>query len=481
MTTELYSNLAKTTLNGAITSSATTLTPTSTTGFPTPGGGSQFRITIDSEIMIVTGVTTGVWTVTRGAESTTAAAHANLAPIYQTFTAASIAAVPIASGDLSGTTTTATVSQITGSGGFVSILCNETWGASTATPTLSQATPLSDATVYSMHIAPQAPYASATSNKTPGSLFVDLVSPLSGGTEPAFNITHAGTTFFQFQGTVGTPSRPALYMTTGLTPSASNWNIQTDTANLAINASLGGVVITSAGLEMISFNSNATYGGYIGIEFYYPNVAWNKTVTTPTITQIAQAVAASPVAGYPMTVIGQSGQGATGSNVAGATGAAVTISGGTGGISTGSAANSAGGAVNINGGVAGTGGTGATGAAGSVNLQVGGTTIKGVSASGPATTIHSLTVATTGTTTLAATDYLYEYQYVATVTLAGNITIQFPNAVGHKWILDTSLVTFGSDSITIQCGTGSASTTLTSSSKLLWTVACPAANTCTIG
>ncbi|MFL5978268.1 MAG: hypothetical protein ACJ76O_06550 [Gaiellaceae bacterium] len=64
---------ANTTLNGALTASATTLTVSSATGFPT----TSFVIRVDDEFMTVTaGFGTTTWTVTRGTNGSTATTHA---------------------------------------------------------------------------------------------------------------------------------------------------------------------------------------------------------------------------------------------------------------------------------------------------------------------------------------------------------------------------------------------------------------------
>lgn len=82
--TELLSNNAQTTLSAAITStSATTLSVTSATAFPS---GGNFRIIVDSEIMLVTGVSGTTFTVTRGIEGTTAATHSNGATLTHVLT-----------------------------------------------------------------------------------------------------------------------------------------------------------------------------------------------------------------------------------------------------------------------------------------------------------------------------------------------------------------------------------------------------------
>ena len=88
MATEQYVNDPGTSLAAAITStSATTLTVASGTGYPS---GGNFRIKVDSELMLVTGVSGTTWTVTRGIESTAAATHLSGASVNAVFTAGGI-------------------------------------------------------------------------------------------------------------------------------------------------------------------------------------------------------------------------------------------------------------------------------------------------------------------------------------------------------------------------------------------------------
>jgi len=78
-----YANNPSTTLAGAATAGATTITVVSGAGFPTQG---KFTIIVDGEIMLVTGVAGTSWTVERGAEGTTAAAHNNNAAVTAVLT-----------------------------------------------------------------------------------------------------------------------------------------------------------------------------------------------------------------------------------------------------------------------------------------------------------------------------------------------------------------------------------------------------------
>lgn len=69
-----FANNPATTLSGPITAGATSISVTSAADFPAQG---KFTIIVDSEIMLVTGVSGTTFTVERGAEETTAATHTN--------------------------------------------------------------------------------------------------------------------------------------------------------------------------------------------------------------------------------------------------------------------------------------------------------------------------------------------------------------------------------------------------------------------
>lgn len=83
---ENFTNQSQTTLNGALNNSQTNVVVTSATGFP----AANFRIIVDSELMLVTTVSSNTFTVTRAAESTTAATHSNGATVTHVLTAASL-------------------------------------------------------------------------------------------------------------------------------------------------------------------------------------------------------------------------------------------------------------------------------------------------------------------------------------------------------------------------------------------------------
>ena len=81
---EQFVNDPGTILATGCNSSITTIAVGSSAGYPSSG---NFRIKIDQEIMIVTAVSGTNWTVTRGAESTTATSHASNASVNHLLTA----------------------------------------------------------------------------------------------------------------------------------------------------------------------------------------------------------------------------------------------------------------------------------------------------------------------------------------------------------------------------------------------------------
>jgi hypothetical protein len=87
---ERYANAATTTLSGAITSGSLTLAVDHTPdglGFP------QYRVEIESEYLLVTGVTGTTWTVQRAIERSVAAAHASGTAVVHILTASGLIGV----------------------------------------------------------------------------------------------------------------------------------------------------------------------------------------------------------------------------------------------------------------------------------------------------------------------------------------------------------------------------------------------------
>jgi hypothetical protein len=89
MSYEQYANNAQSTTTGSINNSSNpvTFSVTSATGFPTAG---NFRIIVDSEIMLVTSVSGASFTASRAQEGTSIASHSSGATVTHVLTAASL-------------------------------------------------------------------------------------------------------------------------------------------------------------------------------------------------------------------------------------------------------------------------------------------------------------------------------------------------------------------------------------------------------
>jgi len=90
MTNRVYGNFGETELDGSLTSTATSVVVVDAAVLPSAGGTLMYVVTVDDEIMGVTNESGNTLTVTRGAEGTTPATHANGAAVRHTLTRDSI-------------------------------------------------------------------------------------------------------------------------------------------------------------------------------------------------------------------------------------------------------------------------------------------------------------------------------------------------------------------------------------------------------
>lgn len=87
---ELFANGGVSSLNGGINNSVTSVVVNSASTFPTTG---NFRIVVDTEIMLVTAVSGNTFTVTRGQEGTSAASHSTSTIVAMVLTKGSMETV----------------------------------------------------------------------------------------------------------------------------------------------------------------------------------------------------------------------------------------------------------------------------------------------------------------------------------------------------------------------------------------------------
>ena len=95
MPTEQFANRPVTALNGNISAVVTSVVVVDASLFPL---APQFRILVESEYMLVTGVSGNIFTVTRGVEGSSAVAHLSGAPVVHVLTAGALDTLRSASG-----------------------------------------------------------------------------------------------------------------------------------------------------------------------------------------------------------------------------------------------------------------------------------------------------------------------------------------------------------------------------------------------
>ena len=172
------------------------------------------------------------------------------------------------------------VCGITGSGSSFGVVPgNMHWvQVSTGAPSITQNQQGNSSAPNSMTIAPQAPGAGAgtTANGTPGSLLLNLATPVSTGVEAAVNVNRGGN-LYTSQG--ADPSAPttyaSLYLGPSIAPGSTNYVILSDSTNTLFNCPLnsgsvffqvGGTAHgtwTANGLQL--FASSASFGGGTGV------------------------------------------------------------------------------------------------------------------------------------------------------------------------------------------------------------------------
>jgi len=131
--TEVFANLATTTMNqgSTLASGGTSLTVTSSSSFPSTG---NFRIKIESEIILVTAVSSNTFTLVRGQEGTSAAAHVDGLAVTHVLTKGAIQAVQQARPVFTNTATTPYTMDSSGNPFDVLILHNKSGAVSYVMP-----------------------------------------------------------------------------------------------------------------------------------------------------------------------------------------------------------------------------------------------------------------------------------------------------------------------------------------------------------
>jgi hypothetical protein len=200
-------------------------------------------------------------------------------------------------GDVGGTTSANVVNAITGASAIDINQPAFTWRAAAGAPTLSQATAASDVATTSIVVSPQAPFASAATNKTGGNLIVNLPAPVGGSTaEGAIEITRGGGAVLAalgpFPGAATTANGLWLdptYAPQG-TRAGANLNVEGFGGNTYINAPAGQINFRTAAVGRACINPS-------GIQFGGETPAFGGGVVVIGITNATGAPSTNPLGG----------------------------------------------------------------------------------------------------------------------------------------------------------------------------------------
>jgi hypothetical protein len=192
-------------------------------------------------------------------------------------------------GDDVGTTSSNTVTGITGSGGVVSMHAHEFTFDQGDAPLFNQAAQANTSNPSNFTISPQAPGASAstTSTGTPASLVLALSSPVSTGSEAALEITRAGVGRV-WLGPVNTaPTYGAVYL--GTNTGQSTYALASNGTTTIVGSSGTNVQLYASGNPFAAVADNGTVGG---VQVGYPGtnnfgggrnvLSISPVLTTPT-------------------------------------------------------------------------------------------------------------------------------------------------------------------------------------------------------
>ncbi len=155
------------------------------------------------------------------------------------------------------------------------------WGETVASPAIFQQTRTTDAAPQNLTLTPQAPFTTATgANRNPAHLIVELSAPTGGGSEEgSLRITRGGIFQAQIGPRVTDATRSAIYLTPGVTPTATNYHVLGDSSSVIFNGT-SSCIFAVAGTTTLSLSST--------------QLSWAETIASPAFQQNTRTTDALP-------------------------------------------------------------------------------------------------------------------------------------------------------------------------------------------
>jgi hypothetical protein len=344
--------------------------------------------------------------------------------------------------------------------------------------------------------------ATGSTSASPGNILFQIGTPVGGGTAALFAFQQGGVDYALLGQYPGAATTECLWLGQSITNGITNFAIAANSGSTTFNAQGGFINYDIAGTAYHSFTvngwqfgaggSSVSFGGGTGV------IGITNAATAPSsspsggVVLYAQSAKAIGLMGSAANALiisadGTNGYGFIPNSSTTAAGLQVSLTG-----QTTSFAGAAGGNVQITAGQGNGTGTCAGGGvaissasgsaalkAGVVAIQVAGTTQWSFGPTGLAITSASVTMATSGATTLTQAQYQCSLLIIATVSFTGATTLVFPGQTG-VWFVDVSKVTLSTGSLAFVNGGGNSPSISVATGTQIVMVSCTGANTIVI-
>jgi hypothetical protein len=210
-------------------------------------------------------------------------------------------------GDVTGNTGATVVSAITGSTPILVTPATVEWTKATTSPVLTQATPTTDVATNNLTIQAQGPFASASTNKTPGSVIINNPAAVSGGANtPSLIVEQAGTTYWS----AGADGFGGAALWGGSAHAVNTWVIDSSSGTTIFNASsgdpieftIGGTVY--ANFASTDFSIQAPVGGYASGSAPFSWLSCTVSLTSGTVNTLTASQYTCPHLKFTGTLTG---------------------------------------------------------------------------------------------------------------------------------------------------------------------------------
>ena len=198
------------------------------------------------------------------------------------------------SGDITGTNSASVVSAISGNSPIKITPAVLEWTKAIGSPTITQITPTTDASVNNLTIQSQAPFSGASVNTSPGNIILSIPAPVGGGNSSQVIVENGGTQMIYLGTDLSGTANAKIWMGPGLSITTSNYTLRSDgSSKTTLNGAFGellllvpltGSIVQQLGTQIVA---NVSLTGNINTQNANTNVVQYAYITTTNNTPTA--------------------------------------------------------------------------------------------------------------------------------------------------------------------------------------------------